>query len=85
MAGMRTKRTKGKITYTISGDLRECVEKAEKELKEKQESQERTFLKWQRDKAVKALETYEKRIADLKDFIPLAKEELKKREEAAGQ
>ena len=40
---------------------------------------------WQYERAKKALETYNRRIADLKDFIPLAKEELKRKEqEAAG-
>ena len=51
-------------------------------MREKENSQKRVFLKWQRDNAVKAYENYEKRIDDLQDFIPLAKEELKKRQEA---
>lgn len=85
MTGMRTKKTKNGKTFTFSGDLKDAIVAAEKELSEKTNSQKRVFLKWQRDNAVKAHENYEKRIADLKDFIPLAKEELKKREEAAGK
>lgn len=85
MAGMRAKKTKNGTTFTFSGDLKDAIITAEKELSEKTNSQRRVFLKWQRDNAVKAYENYEKRIADLKGFIPLAKEELKKREEAAGK
>lgn len=81
MAGMRAVHKKTGTTFKFTGDIKECIERVEKELKEKQESQERVFLKWQRDKAVKAWESYEKRISDLKDFIPLAKNELRKREE----
>jgi predicted RNase H-like nuclease len=88
MAGMRAKRTGTKVTYTFSGDLQEVLKKAKKELKEKGESQERVFLQWQKDKAVKACDNYERRIADLQDFIPLAVKELRERkvkEEAAGE
>lgn len=84
MAGVRAKKTKNGITYTFSGELKECLEKARKELQEKTASQERVFLRWQKDKALKAYENYEKRIKELRDFIPLAEKELKKREEAAG-
>lgn len=85
MAGMRAKKTKNGTTFTYSGDLKDAIVAAERELSEKANSQKRVFLKWQRDDAVKAQENYEKRIADLKDFIRLAKEELKKSEDAAGK
>lgn len=86
MAGMRTKKSKsGGTTFTFSGELSDAIKTAEKELYEKTTSNKRIFLKWQRDNAVKAYENYEKRIKDLRDFIPLAKEELKKRQEAAEQ
>ena len=67
-----------------SGDLKETIEKAEKELKEKEGTTQWLFLKWQYDNARKAFEKYNRRLEDLKDFIKLAKEELAKREEAAG-
>ena len=57
---------------------------AEKELKEKEGTTQWLFLKWQYDNARKAFEKYNRRLEDLKDFIKLAKEELAKREEAAG-
>ena len=56
----------------------------EKELKENEGTTQWLFLKWQYDNARKAFEKYNRRLEDLKDFIKLAKEELAKREEAAG-
>lgn len=82
MAGMRATHKKDGVSYKFSGDLRECIEKAKKELEEKRGSQERVFLNWQKEKAVKAYNSYEQRIEDLKGFIELGTEELKKREEA---
>lgn len=80
MAGMRAKHQKsGNVTYTFSGDLAESIQKARKELRQKEESEERNFLKWQYEKAKKAYETYERRIDDLKGFIRLGTEELERR------
>ena len=85
MAGFTAKHKNGRVSFTYSGDLQECIDKAEKELEAKQGSQEQVFLTWQYERAKKALNTYNRRIADLKDFIPLAKEELeRKKQEAAG-
>lgn len=89
MAGMTAKHQKsGKVIYSFSGDLEECIQKARKELRQKEDSEERTFLRWQHEKAKKAHETYERRIEDLKGFIRLGTEELEKRriekQEAAG-
>lgn len=84
MAGMRAVHKKNGITFKYSGDLKETIEKAEKELKEKEGTTQWLFLKWQYDNARKAFEKYNRRLEDLKDFIKLAKEELAKREEAAG-
>lgn len=80
MAGMRAKHQKsGKVIYTFSGDLAESIQKARKELRQKEESEERNFLKWQYEKAKKAYETYELRIDDLQGFIRLGTEELERR------
>jgi hypothetical protein len=84
MAGMRAVHKKNGTTFKYSGDLKETIEKAEKELKEKEGTTQWLFLKWQYDNARKAFEKYNRRLEDLKDFIKLAKEELAKREEAAG-
>lgn len=37
-------------------------------------------MEWQYENAKKALETYNRRVKDLKDFIELGKKELKKKE-----
>lgn len=84
MAGMRAMHKKNGTTFKYSGDLKETIEKAEKELKEKDGTTQWLFLKWQYDNARKAFEKYNRRLEDLKDFIKLAKEELAKREEAAA-
>lgn len=80
MAGMRAVHKKSGTTFKYSGDLEKAVEKAEKELKEKEGTERHTFLKWQYDNAKKALETYNRRLEDLRDFIRLGKEELEKKE-----
>lgn len=81
-ARMTTKRTKNKITYQFTGSLEAAERNAKEELKQKSESQERVFLKWQYDKAKKAYEAYERRIADLKGFINLVEERQKEAEVA---
>lgn len=79
MAGMTAKHNKnGSVTYSFRGDLGECIRKAQKELEQKVNSDERKLLKWQYEKAKKAHETYERRIDDLKGFVRLALEELEK-------
>ena len=85
MAGMRAVHKKNGTTFKFTGDLKEAVEKAEKELKEKDGTTQWIFLKWQYDNAKKALDTYNRRLSDLRDFIRLGKEELENRkQEAAG-
>lgn len=85
MAGFTTKHKKDRVSYTYSGDLREYIAKAEKELETKQGSQESMFLLWQYQRAKKALDTYNKRLEDLKGFIRTAKAEVERKEqEAAG-
>lgn len=85
MAGMRAVHKKSGTTFKFTGDLKEAVEKAEKELKEKDGTTQWLFLKWQYDNAKKALDSYNRRLSDLRDFIRLGKEELEKRkQEAAG-
>lgn len=88
MAGMTEKHTKKGTTFSYRGDLQECIDKTEKELREKENSTQWLFLKWQHDNAKKALDTYNRRVRDLKDFIRLGKEELEKqkaKEEAGNE
>ena len=77
---MRVKRQKDRKVYSYSGDLKEEIEKAKAEYEKKKDAQERLFLLWQFQKAKKAHEAYEQRIADLKGFIELAEETLKEQE-----
>ena len=78
MPGFSAKHINGQVSFTYSGDLRECIDRAEKELKKKQESQEGVFLSWQYERAKKILDNYNRRIYDLENFIAIAKEELEK-------
>lgn len=77
---MRVKKEKNRKVYSYSGDLRKEIEKAKAEYEKKKDAQERIFLLWQFQKAKKAHEAYEQRIADLKGFIELAEETLKEQE-----
>lgn len=77
MAGMRAIHKKDGTTFRYTGDLKEAVEKSKKELKEKDGTEHHAFLKWQYDNAKKALETYNRRIEDLRSFIRLGEEKLK--------
>ena len=56
MAGMRAVHKKDGTTFKFSGELKEAIEKAEKELKEKEGTTQWLFLKWQYDNAKKALD-----------------------------
>lgn len=69
MAGMRAVHKKNGTTFKYSGDLKETIEKAEKELKEKEGTTQWLFLKWQYDNARKAFEKYNRRLKDLKDDL----------------
>lgn len=53
MAGMRAIHKKQKVTFEFTGDLKEVVEKAEKELKEKDGTTKQLFLEWQYENAKK--------------------------------
>lgn len=66
-------------TFTYRGDLVETIKKAKKELEEKTNSEKRTFLLWQYNKAKKEFDTYELRIEDLKAFISAAEAHLRKK------
>lgn len=73
MAGMRAVHKKNGTTFKYSGDLKETIEKAEKELKEKDGTTQWLFLKWQYDNARKAFEKYNRRLEDMR-VIPESRE-----------
>lgn len=82
--GMTVKHDKkaNRKVFTYKGDLEKAMKQAEKELREKANSQKRVFLEWQYKKTQKERDAYEQRIEDLKDFIELAKEKLEEKNEA---
>ena len=43
-------------SFTYTGDLEKCIEDAKKELEKKRNPEERTFLRWQADRAKTALD-----------------------------
>lgn len=71
----------GSKSFTYKGDLRETIEKAKEELKKKESDKKRDFLLWQYQKAKKEFDAYEQRISDLKAFIPVAENHLRKEAE----
>jgi len=75
---VKHKKNSGMIvrSFTYTGDLEKCIEDAKKELEKKRSSEERTFLRWQADRAKKALDRYEGRIDDLLAFIQTANRKL---------
>ena len=75
---VKHKKNSGMIvrSFTYTGDLEKCIEDAKKELEKKRSSEERTFRRWQADRAKKALDRYEGRIDDLLAFIQTANRKL---------
>ena len=89
---VKHKKNSGMIvrSFSYTGDLEKCIEDAKKELAKKRDSQERTYLHWQADRAKAALDRYEGRIDDLNAFIKaaikhLAEEQENKKEDNDGQ
>lgn len=79
------KHKKSGRSFTYSGDLKAAIDKAEKELSNKlSDTTKRLFLFWTYERAKKELEAWDRRIADLKEFIRLAKNELEKQEEGCN-
>lgn len=78
-SGFSIKHTKTARNFSYYGDLKEAIDKAEKEYSEKLNNVEkRKFLLWTYERAKKELEAWDRRISDLGDFISLAKDALKK-------
>ena len=77
----------GSITFRYTGDLQKEIDKAKSELEAKRESGKQKFLEWQYEKAKKELETFNRRMNDLQDFIRLAENKIqeKKGEKQEGE
>lgn len=74
--GVTVKHTKNGTKFEYSGDLEKAIESAKSELEKKENAKERLYLLWQYERAKRARDSYERRISDLKRFIPLAEEKL---------
>lgn len=82
-----TKKKSGQTVHTtfhFTGDLAAEVEKARKELEQKEGSREQEFLTWQYERAKKAIQKYNERINDLKSFIELAEKKMQEEKEAGS-
>ena len=79
------RKTKTERRMTYSGDLKEVIKKAKKELYEKENSPKRQYLKWKYEDAKKENERWEERIKDLRDFIEIAKAHIEQGKEGQSQ
>ena len=70
------KETKDRYRFSYSGDLKEALEKAHKDLQKEKENQDIAYWEWVRKKAESAIAAHEKRIARIKAFIKCAEQEL---------
>lgn len=75
------KESKGKYNFTYSGDLREAIEKANKDLRKEKENAEIPYWKWMLEKAQKAIAAHDNRIRRIQAFIDCAERHLKAEKE----
>ena len=74
------KETKNSYSFSYSGDLKEALEKAYKDLKKENENKDIEKWEWIKKKAVSAIVAHEKKIARIKAFIKCAERNLEERE-----
>lgn len=78
------KETKNNYSFSYSGDLKEALEKARKDLQKEKENQDIAHWEWIRKKAASAILAHERKIARLKAFIKCAEQNLKESEADNG-
>lgn len=78
------KETKDSYKFSYSGDLKEALEKARKDLQKEKENPEIAYWEWIRKKAVGAILAHERKVARLKAFIKCAEQNLKESEAGNG-
>lgn len=78
------KETKNSYSFSYSGDLKEALEKARKDLQKEKENPDITYWEWIRKKAVSAILAHEKKRARIEAFIKCAEQNLKKGEAGNG-
>lgn len=72
------KETKNFYKLSYSGDLKEAMEKAQKDLKKEEANQEIGYWRWIRKKAESVILTHEKKIKRIEAFIRAAEKEIQK-------
>lgn len=72
------KETKDSRSFTYSGELREAIAKAEKDLQKEKENKEIEYWKWIEIKANKAITAHKNKIERIEHFLAVAKRELEK-------
>ncbi len=77
-------KTKNSYSFSYSGDLKEALEKARKDLQKEKENPNIAHWEWIRKKAVSAILAHERKIARVKAFIKCAEQNLKESEEGNG-
>lgn len=72
------KETKNGYKLSYSGDLKEAMEKARKDLEKEETNREIEYWEWIRKKAESVILTHEKKRAKIKAFIKAAEREMEK-------
>ena len=78
------KETKNNYSFSYSGDLKEALEKARKDLQKEKENPDIAHWEWIRKKAVSAILAHEKKKARIEAFIRCAEQNLKESEAGNG-
>lgn len=78
------KETKNSYKFSYSGDLKEALEKARKDLQKEKENPDIAHWEWIRKKAVSAILAHEKKKARIEAFIRCAEQNLKESEAGNG-
>lgn len=74
------KETKNSYIFSYSGDLKEALEKARKDLQKEEKNTDIAHWEWIKKKAVSAILAHEKKVARIKAFIRCAEQNLKESE-----
>lgn len=78
------KEKKDSYSFSYSGDLKEALEKACKDLQKEKDNPDIAHWEWIRKKAVSAIMAHERKVARLEAFIRCAERNLKEREAGNG-
>ena len=80
-ASYKIRETKNMRHFTYSGNLKDAIEKAKRDLQKEKENKEIAQWYWLYEKAKKAINAHNKKIANIEAFIRCAEEEQEKTEQ----